>query len=66
MGSEIVVVEPRIYEEKASRSIIDKAKKEVEQIIYEFVCSLGEAVTDSERSKNTCTIEKFYRKTKTL
>jgi hypothetical protein len=51
LGPEIVVVEPRIYEEKASRSIMDTSKKEVEQTIYEFVCSLGEAATDSETSK---------------
>jgi hypothetical protein len=51
MGSEIVVVEPMIYEETKSRGIIDKSKNEVEQLIYEFICSLGVAVADSERSK---------------
>jgi hypothetical protein len=51
MGSEIVVVEPIIYEEMKSGGIIDKAKKEVEQLIYEFICNLGVAVADSERNK---------------
>jgi hypothetical protein len=51
MGSDIVVVEPMIYEEMKSRGIIDKCKNEVEQIIYQFICSLGVGVIDSERSK---------------
>jgi hypothetical protein len=51
MGSEIVVVEPMIYEEMKSGGIIDKAKKEVDQLIYEFICNLGVAVADSERNK---------------
>jgi hypothetical protein len=51
MGSDIVFVEPRIYEEMKSRGIIDKSKNEVEQLIYEFICSLGIAVVDSERSE---------------
>ena len=50
MGSDIVVVEPRNYEEMESRGIIDKSKNEVEQLIYEFICILGTAVADSERS----------------
>ena len=51
MGSDIVVVEPMIYEEMKLRGIIDKSKNEIEQLIYEFICSLGVAVADSERSK---------------
>lgn len=48
MGSDIVVVEPMISEENG---IVDKAKNELEQLIYDFICSLGVAVVDSERSK---------------
>ena len=34
-----------------SGGIVDKIKKEIEQLIYEFVYSLGASVTDPERSK---------------
>jgi hypothetical protein len=50
MGSDIVVVEPMIYEEIKSDGVIDKAKKEIEQLIYEFVYSLGASVADPERN----------------
>jgi vesicle coat complex subunit len=48
MGSDIVVVEPMISEENDT---VDKAKNELEQLIYEFVSSLGASITDSDRSK---------------
>ncbi|MFL6460747.1 MAG: hypothetical protein ACJ71J_07340 [Nitrososphaeraceae archaeon] len=48
MGSDIVVVEPMISEENG---IVDKAKNELEQLIYEFVCSLVSSITDSDRRK---------------
>jgi hypothetical protein len=48
MGSDIVVVEPMISEENG---IVDKAKNELEQLIYDFICSLGVSVVDSERNK---------------
>jgi hypothetical protein len=32
-------------------SLVDKVKKEIEQLIYEFVYSLGTSVADPERSK---------------
>jgi aspartate/glutamate racemase len=50
MGSDIVVVQPMIYEEMKSGDIVDKSKKDIEQLIYDFICSLGVAVVDSERS----------------
>jgi hypothetical protein len=50
MGSDIVVVEPMIYEEMKSGGIVDKVKKEIEQLIYEFVYSLGASVADPERN----------------
>jgi hypothetical protein len=59
MGSDIVVVQPMIYEEMKSGDIVDKSKKDIEQLIYDFICSLGVAVVDSERSK-------AYLKTKNL
>jgi hypothetical protein len=40
-----------IYEEMKSGDIVDKSKKDIEQLIYDFICSLGVAVVDSERSK---------------
>jgi hypothetical protein len=51
MGSDIVIVEPTIYEERESCRVIDKAKKELEKLIYEFVYSLGVAAADHKRSK---------------
>jgi hypothetical protein len=51
MGSDIVVVQPMIYEEMKSGDIVDKSKKDIEQLIYDFICSLVVAVVDSERSK---------------
>jgi hypothetical protein len=48
MGSDIVVVETMISEESG---IVDKAKNELEQLIYEFVCSLVVFITDPDRSK---------------
>ncbi|MFL6385559.1 MAG: hypothetical protein ACJ712_11400, partial [Nitrososphaeraceae archaeon] len=50
-GSDIVVVQPMIYEEMKSGDIVDKSKKDIEQLIYDFICSLGVAVVDYERSK---------------
>ncbi|MFL6404023.1 MAG: hypothetical protein ACJ71M_11160 [Nitrososphaeraceae archaeon] len=40
-----------IYEEMKSGDIVDKSKKDIEQLIYDFICSLEVAVVDSERSK---------------
>jgi hypothetical protein len=51
MGTDIVVVRPMIYQEMKSDGIVDKAKREMEQLMYEFVGSLGASVADSERSK---------------
>ncbi|MFL6434327.1 MAG: hypothetical protein ACJ71O_11415 [Nitrososphaeraceae archaeon] len=44
-------MQPMIYEEMKSGDIVDKSKKDIEQLIYDFICSLGVAVVDSERSK---------------